>query len=318
MKKNDRCSPRTESGTTASNEGLLLKGLDGGNPLAFLAALGTLRTLTRAWPEREPRLSWEPQCGSWRPTLLCSGGPAEGEVVTAAHDQLAQMAGHPAFTFADNLAIPAELFRKFSESAVASAKEDCAAEYAAAFASDLLINDYGTIHDTAFRTMSGAGHQHFLKFMNELARVTTAEHVRRALFSAWHYDEQKLSLRWDPADDRRYALRWSDPSSDVIRTVRGANRLAIEALPLFPVAPVGRHLETTGFGSPYDRGTYWTWPIWETPVSLDVCRSLLALAELQERQPNRQVLRARGVVEVFRSERITIGKFRNFSPARAV
>ena len=34
------------------NDGLLLVGLDGANPLAFLAALGTLRGLTIAWPER--------------------------------------------------------------------------------------------------------------------------------------------------------------------------------------------------------------------------------------------------------------------------
>ena len=34
------------------NDGLVLTGLDGSNPLAFLAALGTLRGLTLAWPER--------------------------------------------------------------------------------------------------------------------------------------------------------------------------------------------------------------------------------------------------------------------------
>jgi len=31
---------------------LILTGLDGANPLAYLAALGTLRGLTLAWPER--------------------------------------------------------------------------------------------------------------------------------------------------------------------------------------------------------------------------------------------------------------------------
>jgi hypothetical protein len=224
------------------------------------------------------------------------------------------MAEHPAFTFSDNLKIPAKDFRRFAEGAALSAKEDCAAEFAAAFACDSLTTEEGDVQDTGFRTMSGAGHQHFLAFMNQLARVTTAEHLRGALFSPWRYDEQKLSMRWDPADDRRYALRWSDPSGDVIRTVRGANRLAIEALPLLPVAPVGRKLETTGFG----RGTRWTWPIWDTPVSLDVCRSLLALSELQEKQPDRSVLLARGVVEVFQCERITIGKFRNFTQSQTV
>ena len=44
------------------NAGLVLNGLDGANPLAFLAALGTLRGLTLAWPERRIRLSWTPRC----------------------------------------------------------------------------------------------------------------------------------------------------------------------------------------------------------------------------------------------------------------
>jgi hypothetical protein len=174
------------------------------------------------------------------------------------------------------------------------------------------------VKDTAFRTMSGAGHQHFLKFMAELARVTTAPQLEAALFAAWRYKEQKLSMRWDPGDDRRYALRWDDPSGDVILTVRGANRLAIEGLPLFPVAPVGGGLETTGFGSPIGRAVYWTWPIWEPPLPLDTVRSVLALDTLQDARPDRRELAARGIAEVFRCERITIGKFRNFTPAQAV
>ena len=298
--------------------GVSANALDGANPLAFMAALGLLRTLTRAWPNRDARLGWARHGGSSQPTLVCSPGAIQDEVVAVAHDQLAQMVGHVAFTFSDDLKILPGCFRKFAEVAASSAKVDCAADYAAAFGTDSLINEDGTIQDTAFRTMSGAGHQHFLAFMNELARITTAEHLRGALFSPWHYDEEKLSLRWDPADDRRYALRWSDPSGDVIRTVRGANRLAIEALPLFPVMPVGGQLKTTGFSSPYDRGTYWTWPIWEAPVSLDVCRSLVALAELQRPQPNRPLLLAQGVAEVFRCQRITIGKYRNFTPAQTV
>ena len=32
--------------------GLLMAGLDGANPLAFLAALGVLRGLTLTWPDR--------------------------------------------------------------------------------------------------------------------------------------------------------------------------------------------------------------------------------------------------------------------------
>jgi hypothetical protein len=176
------------------------------------------------------------------------------------------------------------------------------------------VNKDGTVQDTAFRTMSGAGHQHFIGSMHELAICTDREHLRRTLLAAWDYGDGKPTLRFDPLDDRRYALRWNDPSSDGIRTMRGANRLAIEALPLLPTCPVGQRLATTGFNA----FKFWTWPVWESWLSLDVTRTLLALDELQQETPNRRVLFARGVREIFRCERITVGKFRNFTPASAV
>ena len=46
--------PSHESSTV-----LVLSGLDGGNPLAFLAAIGTLRAVTRAAPSVEWTLSWK-------------------------------------------------------------------------------------------------------------------------------------------------------------------------------------------------------------------------------------------------------------------
>lgn len=298
-----------------------LAGLDGSNPLAFLAALGTLRVLSRVWPERDVRLGWEFRAGRWTPVL---NGPADTspEAVVAALDPaLRDLAGQASFTFADDLKLPAGEFATFARQASDQARnggDPRAAEFAAAFACELVTQESGDIQDTAFRTMSGAGHQHFLKFMAELARITTPAQIQAALFRSWQYDEHKLSMRWDPADDRRYSLRWDDPSGDVIRTVRGANRLAIEALPLFPVAPMGGDLETTGFGSPTGRGTFWTWPIWAPPLLLDTVRSVLALETLQSAKPDRRELAARGIAEVFRSKRITTGKFRNFTPAEAV
>jgi hypothetical protein len=47
-------------------------------------------------------------------------------------------------------------------------------------------------------------------------------------------------------------------------------------------------------------------------------RSVLALDTLQAARPDRRELAARGIAEVFRCERITVGKFRNFTPATAV
>jgi hypothetical protein len=74
--------------------------------------------------------------------------------------------------------------------------------------------------------------------------------------------------------------------------MRGANRLAIEALPLFP----------TG-------GAEVWWPIWTDALELDTVASLLAAGKEPERP---------GVAQVYKSERFTEGKYRNFSPAKAM
>ncbi len=158
--------------------------------------------------------------------------------------------------------------------------------------------------------MSGAGHQHFLAFMAELHRVTTREDLARGLLQRWEFSDPPPSLRWDPADFRPHALRARDPSKDDILTVRGADRLAIEALPLFPAVPSGRRLAATGFVD-----SEVTWPVWEPALELGTVRTLLASAELRKPQPDREALVARGVHQVYRARRFTEGRYRNFSRA---
>jgi hypothetical protein len=122
-------------------------------------------------------------------------------------------------------------------------------------------------------------------------------------------------LRWDPADYRPHALRAEDPSGDPIRTMRGANRLAVEALPLFPTAPAERYLRTAGFAA-REGAMEITWPVWSDSLDLDTVRSLLTLDDLQKGEAT--ALRRRGIEQAFRATRFTEGKFRNFSPAKAV
>jgi hypothetical protein len=299
-----------------------LIGLDGGNPLAFLAALGTLRAATLLDPASTPLLSWQVESGAWRPVLSLAL-PVERE------NWLDQLAGWlkaqqdcPARTLAPDLTLSVETYRAAAHQAHATAtsRNRIAADYLAAYASDQVQSQVagkpsGLVADTALRTMSGAGHQHFLAFMKDLASLTTVADLQSSLFSTWTYQDPGPSLRWDPGDDRRYALRWRQPSGDPLRTMRGANRLAVEALPMMPAAPVRGRLETTGFTQVRGRGTWWRWPIWDGRLSLDVTRSLLSLPDLQIAEFDRARLLAMGVVEVFASQRFTFGKLRNFSPA---
>jgi hypothetical protein len=214
-----------------------------------------------------------------------------------------------------DLPVPAPAFIKLAGRArnQASPADRSTADYCVSFGSEAFA-DGDMIGDTGLRTMSGAGHQHFLEFMREILRTTTADHIRSALFETWTYSDPRPSMRWDPQDDRRYALRASDPAGgqSPITTVRGANCLAIQCLPCFPTAPVNGEVRTRGFYRDRSRVTF-CWPIWDTPITINCLQSLLGHAEIVEERPSKGVLRPLGVIEVFHSRRLTVGRFRNFT-----
>ena len=297
--------------------GIMLYGLDGGNLLGFLAAIGTLRVISKDDPQGEWRLGWTENGGIWSPVLSSEESLTQGSLIETLTVALEAIRNNPAFEIGKNLTFNPDEFRVVTENAQATATmcDRRFADFIAAFGSESLVNREGKIQDTALRTMSGAGHQHFIGYMKDLVEKTEPEHLQGALFESWEYSDDRPSIRWDSVDDRRYALRWENPSNDPIKTVRGANRLAVEALPLLPTAPANGQLSTTGFTQHRGVGVLFSWPIWKDQLRMEVIGSLLSLSELQASRPDRTRLDALGVVEVYRSQRITTGKYRNFTSA---
>jgi hypothetical protein len=129
-------------------------------------------------------------------------------------------------------------------------------------------------------------------------------------------------MRWDPIEDRRYALMDRDPtdSDNKTRTMWMANLLAYRSLELFPSAATLRGLGTAGWSEIKSEPVF-TWPIWETPLCPDVIRSLLEMPELHDSTLDHLKLRARGVIATYRSRRIQVGNPPlhkiNFTPARS-
>jgi hypothetical protein len=263
-------------------------------------------------------LSWQ-IAGIWMPLLVTETRCSPDLVVDGLWDALTGDAAAEPFALGKDLTVSPREYREYALSAYhhASADGRRLVDFAAAFACDA-VEAEGFVRDCELRTMSGAGHQHFLGFMRQLVELTTREHLHVALFAPWIYEDDGPSLRWDPYDDRRYALRWKEPSGDKIRTVRGANRLAVEGLSLLPSMPVGPKLRTTGFSSRGARDTFWTWPMWVTPIGLDAVRSVVAHPLLQTAHPDSEYLGRMGIAQVFRSQRLTVGKYRNFAPAQPV
>ena len=314
--------------THEPKDGLLLGGLKGGNLLAFLAAIGLLRTLVTEKPEQNWKLCWKENGADWSPVLSGKDTLEAEELISILHAALkvqSQVLNQPKLRkFKDTAKIECEQFREIALEAqdTSTFVDRTYSDFVAALGCESTPHPAGkspSIQDTDLRTMSGAGHQHFLETMRDLAGKIAQDDLRFSLFDIWAYRDEKMGLRWDPLEDRRYALRWKEPSKDTIKTMHGATRLAIEALPLFPTMPVGRFLETTGFSPRKNGPIFFSWPIWNVPIDIDTIRSLLSLNELQEPGPNGGKLYRRGIVEVYRSERITQGKYyRNFTSADSV
>ena len=297
--------------------GILLSGLDGGNLLGFLASVGTLRVVSEDDPQGEWRLGWRENGGMWSPVLSGNEMLSPGSLIETLTVALEAIGSNLAFEIGKNLTFSPEEFRAITEEAQATATigDRGFADFIAAFGSEILTRNK-KIQDTALRTMSGASNQHFLGTMKTLAEETEPKHLQTSLFETWQYTDDKPNLRWDPVDNRRHALRWLAPTDDPIKTMRGANRLAVEALPLFPTVPGKTILHTTGFSQGGGEGVFITWPIWESALQVNTVKSLLSLDELQVSSPNRAHLRAMGVVEVYRSERILTDRHINFLQAQ--
>jgi CRISPR-associated endonuclease/helicase Cas3 len=335
---------------TNQHDGVLLSGLDGSNPLAFLAAMGTFRTIARAWLDQPVAMSWAVQRGMWSPsihmrkpmtetfvidTLVQSlrtdaakhpiafmtkggrGGDKEGTKKAKKGKQLpARSAGGDAAS-TEQATICPDIAKFFSERAGQSTPADREAlDWLSAMTSDLAP-------DTTSQLQT-ARRDYFWGNLESVMKLCEPKHLCRTLFQPWDYADplDNQSLHIEPSEDRRHAHQWSQPSGDPDRQRRGgmlgANRLAIEAFPFFQSVAQGNKLATRGFFGRRTDDTRWTWPLWDCPIGADVVASLLALADLQPDSPRHRSLAARGIKAVFRCRRILVGKTPNFTPAMAV
>lgn len=295
----------------------VLRALDGSNPLAFLASLGAVRQCDLLWPDRRVRMYWT-RYGPWRPVL--SGIPAESESdlcqALASSDHWAPLEKFDAL--GNNLTVSRELFAAVIQQMAQEMTQGSRSvlDFACAFGNEAFEDKKkNRIQYTDLSFIAGSGHQHFLGTARALRKCCSAEHLAEALFGPWCFANVSNSFRWDPSDAKEYALRWQNPSKGGVATVWGANRLAFEALPFFPMVPTSRGLRTTGFHTSRGRSHEFTWPIWRDPIGVDTIRCLVSLRKLHcdnVDRKDREELAAQGIEEIFRAERVRIGQGANF------
>lgn len=174
---------------------------------------------------------------------------------------------------------------------------------------------------------NGASHQNLVQSMRDILKLVQEEHVQRALFVPWErayrvpddlrkqlgLGTRKPSLRLDPADERLYALRFSNPTTtDDFRTELGAQALAIPAFALLPVVP-SRHPVTVASTRRRNRVTF-SWGLWKAPATLRTARSLVWQGPGEPRDQ-----RARGVFAAFSADRVSGAKGKlSFAPSEGV
>ena len=304
---------------------LTFSGIDGGNPLGFLATLGTLGLVIRKWPETQ--LFWQALEGCWRPTL--TGCSVDADTFLDNLYKALMAASNEAFSLSRKLPFNATEFKQ----GLIEAQSKCSAthrrtcDFLAAFGTEMYPDDKtGMFQDSKFRMVrsgDSAG-QGLPVYAEHIRKSTTIEHLRRTLFHDWDYQDLGFNLRWDPIDDQRYALRWRDPSKSNLNdgpgTMIGANSLAIEALQYFPTfIAKGNTASTTAFYRSKRREVFMTWPIWTVPLDIQCIKSLLSHPAIIDEEIKREELNAAGIAEVYRSQRIQQNQYySNFAPAYPV
>ncbi len=313
-----------------------LPGLDGSNPLAFLAAVGTLVAcdqLARSkdqpnWLMPPVRLSWGTPDSPYVPVLhFSSAAPSADEFVEFLLERLPRSVdkhsaawvvamleqGNKKDAVRDFNAIKRRLLQKRLED---RGRHDWITALSCESAIDA---------DSQLQTVRC---DYLIGNLKSLLQVTEGDHLRRSLFATWDYADglANQSLHWEPTEDRRHAYQWHMPSGDPTRRnaggMVGANRLALEAWPLFPSFPdkAKDRVNTRGFRGNRANNTYWSWPLWCFPATVPVVGSLMSLDLLHEKPDDidASALRQLGVVALFRSQRILVGKTPNLTTAVAL
>lgn len=293
-----------------------LVGVNGSNPLGFLAALGLLRLLPDA------KLAFSDD-GSFR--ALVDGLRSESDLATFILDDVGANEGADApwrFTYtkaatkkqgplkvADLKPPPAD-FKRFLVLCVEAwlAGNDEAAAYAAAYGTDVAVDGKGNTKPTAFHFT--AANQTFLGAVETIRASVTQEWVEKSLFEG-NAQRPGSNLRWDPGSERNWALMANDPSGDETRVDAPLEWLAFRGLPMLPSFPRSTRVVTTGVVGRADDMNF-TWPLWTVPASRHTTRSLLP-ADWRGIARERA---ARGIFAICRSAiRRTSQGFGNFGPS---
>ncbi|MCU0649629.1 MAG: hypothetical protein MUF00_16680 [Gemmatimonadaceae bacterium] len=305
-----------------------LTGLDGQNPLGFLAALGLLRIAdlhAAASGSDAPRLAFDTGARSFAQidssisldalidlVLDDAEQQASSLLTSLSYDDEGREVEPGTKGAVRDLKPSPSFARTLLQRAAAGERRD--ADLLAALFSDVATDNNGRTKPTAFHFT--AGQQQFVEMVQSLRQGVGRHDLEEALLGPWRGASALPSLSWDATQARLYALRATNPSSEKRGSVAGANWLAFQGLAYFPVWARRGRLQTTAVRGGW-KNAHFCWPLWEVPATSAALRSLLVCNVASWTEAER---RARGVRVVLASriERSDQGGYGSFTPAAPV
>ena len=304
--------------------GMHLRGLEGTNPLGFLAGLG-VQVLFDNEPD-QPRLWWSDDV---IPHAIISSGFSIDRVV----EQGLRMFPIWADSRALNPVIhpKADKTGKYTPEDLTTYLEHTRTQQpgnrlATALVAEGSLDGAGKVAKPTDLYFT-AGQLKFLKIARDILTGVNGEALAEGLTGPWSYRSPLSSLGWDTTDDRIYALSAVNPAKDKKLTNPGPEALAILGLSRHPVY-AGRDRRgrdrtlTQGCSGPWRRGGTYAWPLWIRPATANVVRSLLALATGDEEKLHKRSrnYHAWGINSIMRSaiRRSDQGGYGTFGPPEVV
>jgi hypothetical protein len=262
----------------------VLKGVNGSNPLGFMASVGLLRLLSDR--DSLARLGFSDD-GLFHAWIECTAKPDDipGIVAEDAKNAAGPQAWRLTYEKQEkkgikivaDLKAPPEQFSRFLILAIDEWLDNQPerSDYAAAFGTDSARDGKGNTKPTAFHFT--AANQQFLGAIEETRSKITREWVEESLDDRNGRGKPGMNLRWDPAAERSRALMGVNPNDEGTTVNAPLEWLAFRGLPAFPCVPVGNRIVTCGVTGRRQDELCFHWPLWSGGASYATVRSLLLL-----------------------------------------
>ena len=296
-------------------DGTHLPGLEGTNPLGFLAALGVQTAF--AGVHEQP-------CLWWSEDITPHAVVSDDFGVERIAEQLLAVAAHwkdsPALNPArhDGMRMPKGSELKLAPDDITTyllrrGTIEAGGALAAALLAEGSLDNQGVAKPSDLYFT--AGQMKFLVMVRTVLSEVGREDVVEGLVGPWNYASDLPSLGWDVVDDRVYALRASNPAPDKKLTNPGAEALAILGLSRHPVFAGRERTLTQGCAGTWKSGHY-CWPLWRKSAAPNAVKSILAHAYDGSAESRRGWYRSWGVFTILRSpiRRSSQGGYGTFGP----